>query len=153
MNTAIVFAAQYLYLIAIIIAALAAILADAQTKRRLVKLSILALPLSFIISRVAHYLIYNPRPFAVEHIQPLIPHAADNGFPSDHTLLIMTVAAITFSYNRKVGVGLAVLGLAIGYARVIAKIHHPLDIWGSVIISWSAVYISYIILKRTKIIP
>lgn len=148
MNTVVVFAAQYLYLLILIIAALAAIFADGEKRRKLFKLSLIAFPLSFVIGKVLNYFIYSPRPFVVEHIQPLISHAADNGFPSDHTLLVMTVTAVMFSYNKKLATVLFIFSLIVGVARVIAKIHHPVDILGSTLIAFVATYIGHLFLKK-----
>ncbi len=78
----------------------------------------------------------------VEHVQPLITHAADNGFPSDHTLLTMTIASILFLYNKRLGIVLAILAVIVGYSRVLAKVHHPVDIFGSIVIAIIATYIS-----------
>ena len=42
-----------------------------------------------------------PRPFVVQHVAPLFPRDADNGFPSDHTLLATFFAVCVFFYSRK----------------------------------------------------
>ena len=84
----------------------------------------------------------------VDHsIKPLFPHIADNGFPSDHTLLTMTIAAIIFVYNRKLGILLAIFSLIIGFSRVAAGVHHALDIIGAAVIAVTTTYISYLVLK------
>ncbi len=95
-------------------------------------------PLAYIISRISSYLYYDPRPFVVGHFTPLIAHAADNGFPSDHVLLTGAVAMIVWFYNKKLSAALLVLVLLICWARVYAGIHHATDIAGSVIIVFIA---------------
>ena len=101
MNQLIIFSANYLYFFVIGIAVLSLLILDNSAKKNIIKLALLTLPASFIIAKVLNAIFYNPRPFVVEHVQPLIQHATDNGFPSDHTLLTMTVAAIVFVYHKR----------------------------------------------------
>lgn len=147
MNLPIIFAAQYLYLLMIIIALLTVFLSPKKIRNNFLKLTVLALPMAYLLAQLAGRFFYNSRPFVVEHIQPLVAHAANNGFPSDHTLFTMTIASIIFVYRRKMGLLLGVLGLIVGFARVFAKIHHPIDILGASFIAIFAVYLSLKILS------
>lgn len=147
MNSLIAFAAQYLYLLIIIIALLTILLSPKTIRNNFLKIAVLALPIAYLTGRLASWFFYNPRPFVVEHVQPLIAHAADNGFPSDHTLFTMTVASIIFVYRRKMGLFLAALGLTVGFARVLAKVHHSLDIVAASSLAILAVYLSFKILS------
>ena len=65
---------------------------------------------------------------------PLIHSATDNGFPSDHTLLLATAAVIVALVNRWAGAVGLVFALLIGLARVYVGVHHLLDIFGSFVI-------------------
>lgn len=126
--------------------------ADQTARKNILKLALLTLPLAFIIANLLHRLFYNPRPFVVEHIKPLILHAANNGFPSDHTLLVISIASILFVYNKRLGIFLFILGLIVGFARIYAKVHHPVDILGSIGIATSSTFLSLILLKKLKLI-
>jgi len=117
-------------------------------KIKLLALSALSLSLSLSLAKLLNKIIVDPRPFVVNHIQPLIPHAPDNGFPSDHTLLVATIASIVFVFNKKLGIVIMVLAVIVGYSRVLAQIHHPLDIAGSVLIAVVATWASRLILTR-----
>ncbi len=147
MDLLIVFIAKYLYLLVVLIAVLFMLRLNKVNRIRLAKLSIVTLPLAYIISKILGRFIYDPRPFVVEHIKPLIAHAADNGFPSDHTLLTMTIASIVFVHNRKLGIMLAIMSITIGTARIAAQIHHPLDIVGSIAIATGATVIALMVLS------
>lgn len=146
MNIFIVIIAQYLYFLPILYFVLT--LFSSNLKKDILKLSILAFPIAFILTKALGFVFYNPRPFVVEHVQPLVAHAADNGFPSDHTVLTMTIASIIFVYNKKFGIILALISLFVGFSRVFAKIHHPVDILGGISVATFSVYISFYILKR-----
>lgn len=90
--------------------------------------TVLAGIIAVVLSRIASKLYYDPRPFVSQHIKPLIDHAADNGFPSDHALFTMTLTAVTYFYSRKLA-GLMLIGtILVGLARVLAHVHSPLDI-------------------------
>lgn len=104
--------------------------------------------MAYLIAKISALFINDPRPFVARHIQPLIPHVADNGFPSDHTLLTMTIASIIYAYNKKLGVALFVIAGLIGITRVLANIHHPLDIIGATVIAIGATTIVFSIEKK-----
>lgn len=150
MNLFIIFTAKYVLYIIVLLAVAILLMANRNQQKILAKISVIAFPLAYIIAKVAGHFVYNVRPFVVEHVRPLIAHAADNGFPSDHTLLSMTIAAVIFTYNKKYGVILAVLALAVGFARVLAKVHHSIDILASSVIAIAATYVAWHVLKYFK---
>jgi undecaprenyl-diphosphatase len=98
--------------------------------------------IAFGLLKIGSAVYYDPRPFVTGHIAPLFPHPADNGFPSDHTLLAMVLAMCVLSYSRKWGVALVALAVAIGAARVAAHVHHWADIFGAMAFAVIAVFIS-----------
>jgi undecaprenyl-diphosphatase len=64
----------------------------------------------------------------------LIPHVADSSFPSDHLTLWWAVA---FSFllqrgHRSIGIGLALLGVPIAWARIYLGVHFPFDMFGAI---------------------
>jgi undecaprenyl-diphosphatase len=91
--------------------------------------------ISLVLSRIASSLFYNPRPFMVSGVKPLIAHAGGNGFPSDHTLLSAFLAFAALTVSRKWGIGLLVVATAIGLARILAHVHHLIDIVASFILA------------------
>lgn len=148
MEFLIIFAARYLFLLSVAIFIGVFILITRPEKRYFIKLSLLTSILSFALAKIASMTYYNPRPFVVESVSPLVAHGADNGFPSDHTLLTITIAVIIFQFNKKLGIFLAVIALIVGSARVLAKVHHPIDILGSVIVAILAINIAVYIFKK-----
>lgn len=149
MTALIVFGAQYLYLVILAVAVIFFFTVDAHARRHLFWLAAIVFPVSFIISRLLRLIISNPRPFMVEGVTPLIAHAADNGFPSDHALLSMAVAAVVFTKHRALGLLLAALAVVVGVARVAAKVHHPVDILGSAAIAIVITFTAEWFLKKS----
>lgn len=146
-NFLIIFAASYLYIFICAIAVIYFLAQNKAKKRSLILLTVFSFPISFVFAKISSFLIYNPRPFVIEHIKPLIQHSVDNGFPSDHTLLAMTVAMVMFRFNKKLGTILSILALFVGLARVFAHVHHLVDIFGGMAIAVGAVYISSYLIK------
>ncbi|MFA5096753.1 MAG: phosphatase PAP2 family protein [Candidatus Omnitrophota bacterium] len=108
------------------------------------------LPLALVIFELAGQFYYNPRPFAVGGFEPLIPHKADNGFPSHHTLAAAIPAAMVFVFSRRAGYGLWALAVFTGLSRIYAGLHHGIDILGSVLIAITALPLAYFIVRRLK---
>jgi undecaprenyl-diphosphatase len=151
MDIFIIFGAKYLYILVVLLAAVGLWFSKKEERLNLVKLSILALPIAFVVDKIMNHLIVDPRPFVVEHITPLVAHAPDNGFPSDHTMLTMSLALIIFVSHKKLGIVLIILSLLVGLSRVFAHIHHMEDILGSIIIAAFVVWFSFLFLKRMKL--
>ncbi len=116
----------------------------------LVELAVAALfiaALSFLLAKAGSGLIASPRPFVVTGTPPLISSATDNGFPSDHTLLLAVVAALVTLVSRRAGLLFWGLALLVGLARVYAGVHHLIDITGSLAIA-SLALLLYLLCKR-----
>lgn len=104
---------------------------------------VLAGIIAYAVAKVAGKIYYDPRPFVTAHVQPLIQHAADNGFPSDHALLTATLTAVTYFFNRKLALGMALLTIIVGIARILARVHSPLDIAGGWVLGVIGAVIGY----------
>jgi undecaprenyl-diphosphatase len=147
MDYLIVFSAQYLLFVIGLIAVAVTLLSERTERNKLIILAALSILIAFGMASLAGILYYDPRPFVVEHISPLIPHIPDNGFPSDHTLYGMVTAATVFIYRRKTGIILGILAVLAGAARVIAGVHHPIDIIGGAAMAIVATFISWVLFK------
>ncbi|WP_131196916.1 undecaprenyl-diphosphatase [Lichenihabitans psoromatis] len=94
---------------------------------------------ALLAAHVVSTLIDHPRPFMVGLAANLLDHAPDNSFPSDHaTLLFATAAAFAFRPFQRtlwLGVAVATVGLAVGWARVALGVHFPFDIFGAAFIA------------------
>ena len=85
-----------------------------------------------------------PRPFlALKDVMPLF-QPTDYSFPSGHSALFMAIAVAIFMYHKENGYVFFVFALMIGFARIIAGVHYPLDILGGYLIGG---FISYLLIK------
>ena len=73
---------------------------------------------------------FEPRPFMAGIGHTLLAHAADNGFPSDHSTLMFALGTglILTGAARAAGAAVCVLGLAVAWARVYLGVHFPIDV-------------------------
>ena len=134
MDNIIAFTAEYLFIIVVGLAVLYILYMVLRRRASLLE-AIIALVViggtSYLLSKLGTNLVSSPRPFVETGVPPLISSATDNGFPSDHTLLLATVAAVVTIVDRRVGFVLWLIALLIGLARVYARVHHLLDVIGS----------------------
>lgn len=145
----VIFSVQYLYLVIACIALGYFFIARKSVKLRdVVIVSSMSFGLALVIDKISNRIIDSPRPFVVEKVSPLVSHVADNGFPSEHTLLVFLIAGMAFLFNKKIGIALSVLASGVGVGSVLAKVHHPIDVLGSISIVFFSVSMSrYIFFK------
>jgi undecaprenyl-diphosphatase len=153
-DTFIKFCAEYLFIFVVLIFVYAWLKANRKYKVRMCVAIVLAGLVAGIIDKIAGRLYYDPRPFVTHHVTPLVAHASDNGFPSEHTIFTFTIATVLYFYRPKlsyIAFGLAVL---VGIGRVGAHIHSPIDIVGGIAIGlisgWTGYQISERYVKRAS---
>ncbi len=143
MDSFFIFAAEYLYLVSIATLGVYFLLRPRSSWKRMALFAILAGLFALLLGTIANHVYFDPRPFVVGHFTPLVPHAPDNGFPSDHTLLVSAVAMIGTLWNRRLGVALWILAILVAIGRVYVGVHHTVDVVGSIVISSIAVLLTY----------
>lgn len=147
----VVFCAQYLPSLILGVAIVFLVRLEKSRRMSAIALFLISSGVAFIADKVLNRLIESPRPFMVNDIAPLFPHSVDNGFPSEHVLLAIVVAGVIFAYNRKLGILLAILGLVVGSARVIANVHHPIDVVGGVAIALISIFCAHRVLSLQRV--
>ncbi|HSX42902.1 MAG TPA: phosphatase PAP2 family protein [Candidatus Saccharimonadales bacterium] len=133
MHAIVIVVAKYFIVIPVIGVLWVLVTAPREQRLKLVGQLLLGAFLTVLFAKAGSYLYHDPRPFVVGHSTPYFPHSPDNGFPSDHTLLAAFLAYWVYLYRRNVGILLCVVALLIGAARVVAGVHHPMDILGSLV--------------------
>jgi undecaprenyl-diphosphatase len=148
LDTIYIIGAQYVIYLAIAIIGLYFFLLSKEDKKHFVILAVIVLPLAYIMAKIAGHFYFDPRPFVDGHFTPLISHVADNGFPSDHTLLASTNAAVLFPFKKSGSIILWLLAIFIAISRVYVGVHHPIDVIGSMLISIAVAAIVYFSIKK-----
>ncbi|MDQ2781192.1 MAG: phosphatase PAP2 family protein [Actinomycetota bacterium] len=115
-------------------------------KRGLAVRAVLALALTAVLVSTAGLLHDDPRPFAVDPLSPaLFRHAADNGFPSDHTAYAAAVSQLVLTVRRRIGFVLCACSVIGGSARVAATVHHWQDIVAGLLVAVAAVALTALV--------
>jgi undecaprenyl-diphosphatase len=126
---------EYFFIISLVVVGLYWLQAKRSTKISLAYQVIVGGVVALVLDLIAGNLYYDPRPFVTHHLVPIIAHAADNGFPSDHALLTSFLGFTMLLYSKRVGIFLLIIALLVSWARVAAHIHNPRDIVGSFVIA------------------
>src|SRR5690348_9031192 len=147
MDSLMIFAATYLVYMLVVASIVYVLFQKRDIQKRMVVFAIISLPITYLLAKIAGKLFYDPRPFVIQHITPLIPHAPTNGFPSDHALISFAVAWIVFLHNKKFGIIFFLGALIVGIGRVYVRVHSPIDIIGSLVISSVVAILTDYVLK------
>src|SRR3569833_455506 len=140
MHETIIIVAKYFVILPLLGITVLAIRLPGKDKLRLGLVLAVGGALAFILSRIGSHVYHDPRPFVVGHFTPLLPHGHDNGFPSDHTLVSAFLAYSALYFSKRIGWVLVTIALLIGIARVLAGVHHTIDIIGSFVIAGLSCY-------------
>ncbi|MGI8547879.1 MAG: undecaprenyl-diphosphatase [Gemmatimonadaceae bacterium] len=89
------------------------------------------------------------RPYLTHQVALLVPHAPDTSFPSDHATLAFAVAVLLWQVDRRLGMGLLLFGVLVGFARVFIGAHYPTDVLGGAVLG-SVVSLFVARLSRTR---
>jgi len=135
MDMVFIFGAKYLFLFSILGVLWYFWVSTQETRKKLVVFLILSLPLTYLVGVGARALYFNPRPFVVENFEPLVSHTADNGFPSDHLLLLGALSAAMLFFDRRISSWLWGIAVFVAVSRVYVGIHHFLDVGASIAIA------------------
>lgn len=147
MDSLIVAVGSYAVFIIPVVAALVWIQVPRTQKLALAAVGVLAIILAVVGIEIAAHIWTDTRPFVVDGHTPLIAHANDNGFPSDHTTFGAAIAAALLPWRRRIATVLLALAAGVGAARVAAHIHHIPDIIGGFLIGCAAAAIAIVVVR------
>jgi len=148
MDGVIAFASQWLLLVPAILV-VAAIARRSQWAPDLIEAALAGIAtIAFV--KIAGMAVFENRPFIVEHLRPIVPHGADNSFPSDH--LAACGLAVVYLWPRSKPLAIISLFAAalIAVARVVARLHWPFDVVGGFVLGSVATAIVHSMVLRTK---
>jgi membrane-associated phospholipid phosphatase len=122
---------------------------DAQSKKRSAVIAVLGLVLALALLVTAAALHTDARPFVQDpSLRPLIKHAADNGFPSDHCVAAGLLTSVVILRHRVIGLVLAVAAVLLAAARVAAHVHHLQDVIAGLALGGLAGWVATVLVDR-----
>ncbi|MGC8607229.1 MAG: undecaprenyl-diphosphatase SepP [Vulcanisaeta sp.] len=97
--------------------------------RRVSVLMVSAFMISLILGELMKHVLYEPRPFLVLHIVPLIHEQPDSSYPSGHALIVSTGAySAIMTLPWYISLPLTAEALLVSYGRIYVGVHWPLDV-------------------------
>lgn len=104
MDSLVAVVAQYLLFPILVAAGIIWLFLPRQDKVGLAVQATVSLVSAVVLIKLTAAIHMDPRPFVVDpSIKPLFAHPADNGFPSEHTVVAATVAFLVMAYRRSLG--------------------------------------------------
>src|SRR5450759_555305 len=98
MDTLIVITAKYALFLSLVITAYVWLRLPRRQKWEFVVWAFLGGAIALALVKLGGALYVDQRPFVIHHIAPLFPHAADNGFPSDH--MVASMFPVSYTHLR-----------------------------------------------------
>ncbi len=141
MDSIIIFGAKFLFVLVPVLFVVALYQASKKHQKQLIVAVVVAVIVAAIADKILSKLYYDPRPFVTHHLKPLVAHAADNGFPSEHTLFSITISSVLYAYRKRLGLLALGVSMIVGIARIAAHVHSPIDILGAIAIGAGSAYI------------
>ena len=111
-------------------------------RRRWLVASLAMVALSLVLMVITGALVRSPRPFVVDGLAPLIPHAPNNGFPSHHALMAAAIAASVSLVESWLILPMGLMALLVDWGRVACHVHHVSDVLGSTLIVVSSLLLA-----------
>lgn len=148
------------YLIWIMVAGFLAVWVFAEGRRGKLELgcsAVAGLVIVLILIVLAGALHDDPRPFVQDpSLVPLVPHAPDNGFPSDHSAAAGLIAMVVALRHRWYGALLGIAAVVLAWSRVAAHLHHVQDVVAGLVFGVAAALLGALlvrwILTRTRLL-
>ncbi len=150
-DSLIVFGAKDLFIVIFVLAALAWVRLSDKKKLQFAATFIIAGVAAMALINIFGFLYYHPRPFVLSHTTPLVSAGLDNAFPSEHTVLSATMAAIIYFFSKRLGVLAFGLAILVGASRVAAHVHYAVDIIAGLMIGIAAACAGYFLAKKFQI--
>lgn len=150
MDNLVIFCAKYVFLATGLLVVLLLIKQNRKQQLQFILTLVGAGIIAYALSKILSKLYYDPRPFVTQNITPLIPHATDNGFPSEHTWFTATVASCIYMVNRQYGKAAFGIVIVVGLARVLAHVHSPIDIVAGIAVGIIAAYLAQLLIPKIK---
>ncbi len=104
---------------------------------------------AWFCSQTLKFIIHMDRPFLVLDIIPL-HYASGYSFPSIHSAIFASIATSMFFINKKLGIFLGFLALAIGLSRIVIGVHYPVDVLFGFLIGAASGFLAIRIMKPNQ---
>lgn len=138
----------YILIIAFVLIVLLSKSSRAEKFKIAISAFIVGLVGRLLIVESIRYFYHHPRPFvALIEARQLFPETGYS-FPSGHATFFFGLSAVLYCFNKKAGKIFFVLSVFMGFTRIMAGVHYPLDILGGAILGTFIGFGSYALLQH-----
>lgn len=118
-------------------------------QRQTLLLSGISLGLSLLLGKLLGLIISHPQPFAsLEGVNQLIPHKLNNSFPSDHTLVMFSIATVLYLGGGRFRSGYLLVASLVSLARIWVGVHYFYDVLIGATLAIIVGTLTYLLLKH-----
>jgi len=146
-----VFCAQYIPLILIAFVAYLWILAKRAGREMAVRAA-LSGGLALVLARIVGLFQYQAIPSVLGLGRPLILHAANNSFPSDHVSFSFAIAISLLFSRSTLWPQSVLLAVLVAFARVFVGIHFPVDVLAGALVGALASLIIHLLRSKSDLV-
>ncbi len=146
-----VFCAQYIPLILIAFVAYLWILAKRAGREMAVRAA-LSGGLALVLARIVGLFQYQAIPSVLGLGRPLILHAANNSFPSDHVSFSFAIAISLLFSRSRLWPQSVLLAVLIAFARVFVGVHFPVDVLAGALVGALASLIIHLLRSKSDLV-
>jgi undecaprenyl-diphosphatase len=139
------FIADYLVIPIVLVGGLVLLRVPAKQRYQVWAQAVMTGLVALLFAKIISLLYQGQRPFETLGVEPGAAFLPNPGFPSDHALLVFTVACVVWAVtkHRFLGGVLLVAALLVALGRVLALVHTPLDVVGGALCAIAAAVFVY----------
>lgn len=152
LDGAMLFLAQYSGYFLVLGAAVLFFFLKKDWKKQTFFFSVTSLSLLFssgFITPLIRYFFYRPRPYIALSLESLITKTT-SAFPSGHAAFFFALSVAVLFFHKRLGVWFLIVSVLMGFARVYAGVHYPLDIVGGAAIGVVSVLFAVFVLEPKR---
>ena len=146
-----VFCAEYIPIILIAFLAYLWTLAKRAGRQMAVRAA-LSGGLALVLARIVGAFHYQAIPSVLGLGRPLILHAANNSFPSDHVSFSFGLAMSLLFSGSALWPQALLLAILVAFARVFGGVHFPLDVLAGALVGTSAALVIHLLRSKSDLI-
>jgi len=146
LNLTLILITDYLVFIMFFIIALFGLFGGLRDRKTLV-LTILSIPLAYLIINILNILVFEPRPFITLPIEALVPDPTTPSFPSRHATWSAVATFAPLFYKTRYFIFHLIFMILVGFSRIFVGVHYPLDVLSGFLVGLLAVSLAWQIKK------
>lgn len=124
-----------------------------HSNRLMVISAVMAFGLAELAGKAVSILHSNLQPFAeLANVNQLIEKEVNNSFPSDHTILFISVTITIWLFRRRATILWVIIGCLASISRIGVGVHYPADVLVGGMIAVISAIAAYVMVRKLRVI-